>query len=121
MVTVLTIDDDEAILLLVQTILKRTSYRSLFASSGSEGLYMAEAEQPDIILLDDSLPVMSGKEVAAQLRTNPRTDSIPVIIFSAALDSRRPDYAQSQGGDALLAKPFSKNDLLNILDSYLGK
>ncbi len=119
MLTVLIIDDDGAILTLIENLLKRTSYRAVFAHNGPEGLYIARTERPDIILLDDSLPAITSREMMSELRSDARTADIPVIIFSAALESRRPDYARSMGGDGLLAKPFNRADLLSVLDTCL--
>jgi CheY-like chemotaxis protein len=119
MYTVLVIDDDEGILTLVRLVLERASYNALAAASGADGLRLAQTRLPDLILLDDTLPVISSGEVGQQLRRNPLTSHIPIIIFSAGMESYNPAYIHRLGGDGMLPKPFRQADLLALLDQHL--
>ena len=119
MFTVLTIDDDEGILTLIATVLERADYTCLQANNGADGLELAMTRQPDLILLDDTLPVLPARDVSLELRSNSYTRHIPIIIFSAAMNSHNPLYIQELNGDGLLPKPFRPVELLDLLDSYL--
>jgi CheY-like chemotaxis protein len=119
MVKVLVIDDDEGILLLVKTTLKRAHYEVLTARNGYEGVQLAQDHRPNVIILDDAMPVLSGREVCAELRNRPETSEIPIVISSASLETRNPRYAQSLGADALLAKPFRPQDMIDLISQLL--
>jgi two-component system, OmpR family, phosphate regulon response regulator PhoB len=119
MFTVLTIDDDEGILTLIATVLERADYTCLQANNGADGLELAMTHQPDLILLDDTLPVLPARDVSLELRSNSYTRHIPIIIFSAAMNSHNPLYIQELNGDGVLPKPFRPIELLDLLDSYL--
>lgn len=119
MFTVLTIDDDEGVLKLIATVLEKADYTCLQANNGADGLELAITHKPDLILLDDSLPMLPAREVSLELRSNSYTRHIPIIIFSAALNNHNPLYIQELNGDGLLPKPFRPAELLDLLDSYL--
>lgn len=115
MTLVLTIDDDESVLTLVEMILRRANVQAISAGNGSDGIRLAVEAQPNIILLDDTLPLMNSRAVVAALREDPATQHIPIVIFSASIDSNDPAYAQRMGGDAVLSKPFTGHDLLDTI------
>ncbi len=90
------------------------------ASSGQECLQRAEQEQPDAILLDVMMPDMDGIETFQKLRSQPATQSIPVILLTAkvqASDRRR--YA-SMGAVTAIAKPFDPLKLADQVAAALG-
>ncbi len=117
--TILTIDDDEGVLQLIKTVLEKANYNYLQANNGADGLELAVTYQPDLILLDDTLPLLPTHEVGLELRSNPYTQNIPIVIISAAFNNQNPRYIESLSGDGLLAKPFRPVQLLTLLDSFL--
>jgi two-component system KDP operon response regulator KdpE len=106
---ILVIDDEQPILRAMRTILGQHNYRVITASTGEEGLALAMASAPDVIVLDLGLPDMDGKEVCAQLRAWTQT---PVIILSVRDSDREKVSALDQGADDYLTKPFSVDELL---------
>ncbi|MGV0106981.1 histidine kinase [Nostoc sp. DSM 114160] len=82
--TILLIDDDPAYRYLVKQLLINTPLSILEAANGQEGLYLAQQEQPNAIVLDLEMPEMSGFEVLKQLKNNSVTQSIPAIVYSSA-------------------------------------
>ena len=80
---ILLIDDDSAVHTVVNEELRSRGYVVIDASSGEEGLRMAETDQPDVILLDLMMPGMSGFEVAQRLKSDTRTMHIPIIVLTA--------------------------------------
>ncbi|MGZ5382186.1 MAG: response regulator, partial [Thermoanaerobaculia bacterium] len=79
---ILIVDDDEDILLIVQTLLTNAGYAPILARNGREGIEQAAAMQPDVILLDVTMPQMSGWEVCATLKNLPETSSIPIVMIT---------------------------------------
>lgn len=107
--TILVIDDEQQILRAMRTILGQHQYRVVSASTGAEGLALAAASQPHVIILDLGLPDMDGKEVCQQLRAWTQT---PVIILTARDNDFEKVAALDQGADDYLTKPFSVEELL---------
>lgn len=81
---VLLVDDDEALLRLFGGYLKSAGFEVIYAHDGNEGREAARRFQPDIILLDLSLPVMDGYEVIFQLKKEDITKNIPVVVLTSA-------------------------------------
>jgi two-component system KDP operon response regulator KdpE len=106
---ILVIDDEQQILRAMRTILDQHNYRVITASTGADGLALATASAPDVIILDLGLPDMDGVEVCAQLRTWTQT---PIIILSVRDNDTDKASALDQGADDYLTKPFSVVELL---------
>lgn len=107
----LLIDDDPAYRYVVKQLLTDTPLQILEAASGSNGLAMAEREQPTVILLDLEMPEMGGLEVLDQLRHTPTTQSIPVIIHSSSELDFETQSRLAQQGVAVFSK--EKNSQAN--------
>lgn len=115
--TFLLIDDILANRELVRGYFAHTQHRILTAEEGQEGIRLARTYQPDLILLDLKMPSIDGYDVAKQLKQDPLTKNIPVILFTA---SHQTDSAQSgllyQG---FLYKPASRTQLVHLLHNFL--
>jgi diguanylate cyclase (GGDEF)-like protein len=109
---ILCIDDDHSIQDLVAAALSFAHYRVQAAYSGIEGLRLALADQPQLILLDVLLPDLRGTEVLRMLRENPRTAAIPVVILSALGDTENRVRGLEDGADDYIGKPFAVKELL---------
>jgi two-component system, cell cycle response regulator DivK len=82
------------------------------AASGQEGLILAGAETPDILVLDLGMPELDGWEVARRIRANPSTRRVPIVALSAHADEKSRARALEAGVDVFLAKPCMPDDLL---------
>jgi signal transduction histidine kinase len=102
---VLVIDDDKSFHYILQKTISDKSYSIIAASDGNSGLYRAINEKPDLILLDLSMPGLSGYEVLTQLKSNTLTKDIPVIIVTSNIVS---EYDKINGK---VIAVFSKKDL----------
>jgi two-component system KDP operon response regulator KdpE len=107
--TILVIDDEPQILRAMRTILGQHNYRIITASTGAEGLALATASMPEVIILDLGLPDMEGVEVCAQLRTWTQT---PIIVLTVRDSDTDKVSALDRGADDYLTKPFSVDELL---------
>jgi two-component system, OmpR family, KDP operon response regulator KdpE len=106
---ILVVDDEPQILRALKTILTAKDFRVSTAGRGEEGLAMATALEPDLIILDLSLPDIDGVEVTRQLREWSR---IPIIILSVRDSERDKVAALDKGADDYLTKPFGIEELL---------
>jgi len=106
---ILVIDDEAQILRALRTILTAKGFRVSVASQGEEGLTIAAAQPPDLVILDLSLPDMDGVEVCARLR---EWTKIPIIILSVRESEHDKVIALDKGADDYLTKPFGIEELL---------
>jgi len=118
---ILIIDDEEGILGLVRASLEaRGGWRVLTARSAKEGLACAGAERPDAILLDLTMPDVDGAVTLQQLRANPATRSIPVVLLTAKVQSA--DWHRFAGLEVqgVISKPFDPLRLAAQISTALG-
>lgn len=106
---ILVIDDEPQILRALRTILSAKHYRVTTANLGEEGLALAAAGQPDLIILDLGLPDMDGFQVCARLREWTQT---PIIVLSVRDAEKDKVLALDRGADDYLTKPFGIEELL---------
>jgi DNA-binding response OmpR family regulator len=109
---VLSIEDDASLRQFLVTVLTASGYDVTTASDGRAGLDLARAERPDLILLDLILPYRNGFEVLRDLRQDPHTRAIPVIILSAQGGEEEIVTALEAGADDFLIKPFYARELV---------
>lgn len=118
---ILVIDDEPQMQRALRTILSAHHYRVSAAATGEEGLALAVAEKPDVVILDLGLPDMDGVEVCAQLR---QWTDIPIIILSVRSEEDAKIKALDRGADDYLVKPFSTGELLarlRVAQRHLAK
>ncbi len=106
---ILIIDDEPQILRALKTILTARRYEVLLASTGEQGLALAAAQEPDLVILDLSLPDMNGIQVCEQIR---EWSQVPIVILSVRDNMRDKVAALDQGADDYLTKPFDIEELL---------
>lgn len=116
----LVIEDNPDNMITIKAILKN-NYSIIEAVNGEDGLKLAESQGPDLILLDMSLPQMSGEQVIALLKRNPDTKDIPVIAVTAQAMKGDEDKFKSMGCDAYISKPINSGDLLEKIDFLLNQ
>lgn len=104
---VLSVEDDQDIANLIRLVLRSAPLTLVHALSGIEAWPILEKQTPDLILLDMMLPGISGLDFLAQLRQNPKYESVPVIIISIQADTAYRNRARSLGAARYLLKPFS--------------
>ena len=116
---ILIVDDDEDILLIVQTLLTNAGYAPILARNGREGIEQAAALQPDVILLDVTMPQMSGWEVCATLKNLPETSSIPIVMLTVKSEIKDLITGMQVGANDYITKPFTKRHLLETVERLL--
>ncbi len=117
---VLQIEDNDANANVVKQLIERRSDLALLtATTGLQGIEMALAYQPIVILLDINLPDISGYEALEALRASPQTRHIPVIALSSNAYKNQIQKGLEAGFFRYLTKPFKLNELLNTIDLAL--
>lgn len=119
MPTVLVIEDDEENLALVSSLVNSFGNDVLSARTAHDGYDLIMSHNPDMILLDLRLPGMNGWELAAQLKSQTDTASIPIVAVSVEVESSDRRRAIDAGCDDYLAKPFPIDALRQMLIKYL--
>ncbi len=110
--TIVIADDDEDLRLLVQVTLENPTYRILTAVDGSQALDVVNHCSPDLLIIDWMMPGLNGCEVVTQLRRNPRTAKMPIVMLTArdGLDAQEQMSSLALAG--YLIKPFSPLELI---------
>jgi signal transduction histidine kinase len=117
-ITILAVDDNDAIRYSLSRALQGGGYRVIEARNGTETLRLAD-DSPDLITLDVHLPDMDGFEVCRRLKANPRTAHIPVLHISATVTDTENRVRGLEAADGYLAEPVSREELLATVGSLL--
>jgi CheY-like chemotaxis protein len=112
---ILAIDDDASVLKALEILFCFGSDRCACASSGEEGLRRAQAEPFDLILSDIHMPGLSGLELCAQLKADPKTHDIPVVLMSGTGEEDILVQALRSGAADFLPKPFDVGEIRRVV------
>jgi twitching motility two-component system response regulator PilH len=115
---VLVCDDSNTDLTNIKTIVEGAGYMVVTASSGVEALSCAKSEHPDIIFLDIIMPEMDGFEACRKLRQDPTTKQIPIIFVTSKNQKADRVWAQMQGAQDLISKPYNADQIISKLKEF---
>jgi CheY-like chemotaxis protein len=118
--TILIVEDNPSNLKLATTVLEHAGYRVLSTESAANAIVMAQAERPQLILMDIQLPGMSGLDATRQLKSEAATASIPVIALTAFAMKGDEERILGAGCDDYIAKPFDYKELLARVAKKIG-
>ncbi len=118
--TILIVDDETSFLDILQIILQRAGYRTLVTTNGKEGLNMVYQHKPDLVVLDDMLPGISGGDICMTLKNDATVNHIPVILYSAGPRVRERDFIRQIGANATMSKPFKPKDVVQMVSNCLA-
>ncbi len=117
--SILIVDDSEDMRTLLGQVLEDEGYTLYFAEDGNIAVEQAVAHQPTLILMDMSLPGMSGWEAVEKLRQKPEFQHTPIIAVTAYVTKADEERARAVGCDAHLGKPFDIMQVLDMIDELL--
>lgn len=116
---ILVVEDEDDIAALVELNLELSDYRVTTASNGQVALDRIAEDAPDVILLDVMMPVLDGWQVLRELKEDPDTRDIPVIMLTALSEERDLIRGHLQGSVRYVTKPFQMKDLLQAIEDAL--
>ena len=119
-VKILVCDDERSIVRLIQVNLERQGWQVVTAYDGKEGLEKIMSEKPDICVLDVMMPYMDGFEVLKNLRREPSTQKLPVVMLTAKAQDNEVFEGYHYGADVYLTKPFNPMELVTFIKRIIA-
>jgi DNA-binding response OmpR family regulator len=117
--TILVVDDDPVILKLLEVNFEMEGFTVLIAHDGAEGIDVARSDRPDVIVSDIMMPKKSGLELVTDLKGDPDTSDIPIILLSAKAQNADVRSGLDSGADEYVTKPFEPLDLVDRVNRLL--
>ncbi|MGH8648518.1 MAG: response regulator [Burkholderiales bacterium] len=118
---ILIVEDNEKNLKLVRDVLQVKGYDTIEAGTAEDGLKLARARKPDLILMDIQLPGMSGIDALKALRADPATAAIPVVAITASVMQQDRQQIMGAGFDGFIEKPVNLRGLLDTVQRALRR
>ena len=120
MARILIIDDSPTETFRFREILTKHGYDVLEATNGADGVAMAQAELPDLVLMDVVMPGMNGFQATRQITKGKDKQHIPVVIVSTKDQATDRVWGKRQGASDYLTKPIDEQQLIGVIKNYLG-
>jgi CheY-like chemotaxis protein len=117
--TILLVDYNESVIEMVRKLANQTGLRLLLAEDGQEGLDLAKAELPDLVIIRKDVPILDALSVSVLLKQSPETDNIPVVLICTVASSSERERLYDAGCSGFIEEPFTANDLLQRLKDWL--
>lgn len=121
MTKILVVDDEQGVLDLLVDNLSGDGYDVITATNGASALVLIYRERPDVVLLDLMIPVVNGYEVLRELRRNPTTKKLPVILLTAVSPAEGEQAAIQLGANHYMTKPWKVGSILKVIGDALGE
>lgn len=121
MANILVVDDEPNIVLSLEFLMEQAGYSVTTAEDGEQALACVENAIPDLILLDISLPGISGFDVLEQLRARQATEHLPIIMLTAHGREVEREKGMAMGADDYITKPFSTQSLVEKVRQLMGE
>jgi DNA-binding response OmpR family regulator len=118
---VLAVDDEPHILKLIAFSLRTHGFEVLEASDGLSAIDVAEAERPDLILLDVMMPALDGYEACRRIKANPDTADIPIFMLTAKTQAAEHQIGFDAGARDYITKPFTPKDLVATVEQFFAE
>lgn len=118
-IKILIADDEASLRFLIHETIADPALQVLEARDGPEALRIARSQHPKMILLDVAMPGLSGVEVCQQLKADPATRDIQIVMLTAHSQTKDREQALAAGADFFITKPFSPTQLFELVDKIL--
>ena len=119
MARILIVDDSPSQLLGIKRIVEKLGHEALTAEDGAAGVDVAKRELPDLILMDVVMPNLNGFQATRAITREATTKHIPVILVTTKDQETDKMWGMRQGAKAYITKPFSENELLDMIQTTL--
>jgi CheY-like chemotaxis protein len=117
--TILLVDYNESVIDTVRKLVNQTGLRLILAEDGQEGLDLAKAELPDLVIIRKDARVLDALSMSVLLKQSPETEDIPVIVICTMASSSERERFHDAGCIDFIEEPFTVNDLLQRLEDWL--
>ena len=117
---ILVVDDEPALLRLMEFVLAKQGHTMLTATNGEDALNMVRSQRPDLVVLDIMMPKLDGYQVAEAIRADDDLKHTPIIMLSAKAQEEDIERGVAAGVDRYVTKPFSPDELSTIVSGYLA-
>jgi len=118
--TILIVEDEPKNMTLTRDMLKISGYETIEAMDGRQGVEKAKSAKPNLILMDIMMPKMDGYAACREIKADPATKNIPVIMLTAVGYDLNKKLAKQMGADGYVTKPFSRQQLADAISLLLG-
>jgi len=118
--TILVVDDDPVILQLLQVNFEMEGFNVITAADGQQGVERTRADRPDVVVSDVMMPRMTGIELVAELKGDPDTADIPILLLTAKAQQADIGAGMDAGADDYVTKPFEPLDLVDRVNRLLS-
>jgi chemosensory pili system protein ChpA (sensor histidine kinase/response regulator) len=115
---ILVVDDSITVRRVTQRLLKREGFRVVLAVDGLQALQLLQEERPVAVLSDIEMPGMDGFDLARNIRGDPSTNDLPIIVITSRTAQKHRDHALSLGVNHYLGKPYSETELIGLIRTY---
>jgi len=116
---ILVVEDQEDNRQILRDLLTSGGFDMIEADNGADAITAAQANRPDLILMDIQLPILDGYEATRRIKADPALKSIPIIVVTSYALSGDEDKARRAGCDDYVAKPFSPRALMAKIKAYV--
>ena len=120
MARILVVDDSPTEMFRFKEILNKNGYTVLEATNGADGVTVAQAEQPDLVLMDVVMPGVNGFQATRQIARGEKTKHIPIVIVSTKDQATDRVWGNRQGASDYLTKPVDENKLIEVIRQYIN-
>lgn len=117
---ILIVEDNPSNLFILQAMLRKHGYEPLIARDGLEGVAMAEAHRPRLVLMDLSMPKMDGVSAALEIQRRLPGQPIAIVAVTASVTDEQRQECDAAGFSGLLPKPINLADLISTVHHYMG-
>jgi len=119
MARILIVDDSPSQLLGMKRIVEKLGHETVTAEDGASGVEVAKATLPDLILMDVVMPNLNGFQATRAISKEPTTAQIPVVLVTTKDQETDKVWGMRQGAKAYITKPFTENQLVEVINSLL--
>jgi CheY-like chemotaxis protein len=117
---ILIVEDDPKSLKLTKDLLDMSGYSTIQATDGAQGVELAKAQMPDLVLMDIMMPKMDGYTACHAIKSDTVTSNIPVIMLTALGFDLNKELAERIGASGYVTKPIVQQELIRTIRSFLG-
>jgi twitching motility two-component system response regulator PilH len=120
MARILIVDDSPSQLAGMKRIVEKLGHEALSAEDGAQGVEVAKAEKPDLVLMDVVMPNLNGFQATRAISKAPETSHIPVVLVTTKDQETDRVWGMRQGAKAYITKPFNESELVTVINQLLG-